>query len=78
MLLPKLINYSVPFGIIAVTGFFVSIFERSMTLRLYGSNELGIYSASARIALLISLIVFSFQTAWGPFALSIYKKRIHR
>ena len=39
MLLPKLINYSVPFGIIAVTGFFVSIFERSMTLRLYGSNE---------------------------------------
>ena len=46
-----------------------------MTLRLYGSNELGIYSASARIALLISLIVFSFQTAWGPFALSIYKKK---
>lgn len=72
--LNRLIRYAAPLGIIAVTGAFVPVMERSLVNSLVGSIELGLYAAGSKIAFICMLLVGAFQTAWGPFSLSIYKQ----
>jgi O-antigen/teichoic acid export membrane protein len=72
--LPELLKYAVPFGIICVAGAFVPVMERSFIDRLLGSQDLGLYAAGSRIVMLLTLFIQAFQTAWGPFSLSIHKE----
>lgn len=73
--LHRLIKYATPLGIIAVSSAFVPVMERSVVNSLIGSVELGLYAAGSKIALICMLLVGAFQTAWGPFSLSIYKQK---
>jgi O-antigen/teichoic acid export membrane protein len=70
----ELLKYAIPYGIICCLGSFVPTLERSLVSTLIGSEELGLYAAGAKVAMLVGIVVQSFQTAWGPFSLSIHKE----
>jgi O-antigen/teichoic acid export membrane protein len=70
----EMLSYAAPFGVICVAGAFSSTLERTLTDRLLGSDELGLYAAAAKVAMLVGLLVGAFQTAWGPLSLSIYRQ----
>ncbi len=70
-----ILPYAIPFGLIGITGAFSPTLERLLTNTMLGSEQLGLYAAAAKIAMLIGLFVTAFQTAWGPFSLSIHKQK---
>jgi O-antigen/teichoic acid export membrane protein len=72
--LKEMLPYAVPLGVICVLGAFSPTLERTLTNQLLGVEELGLYAAGTKIAMLMGLVVTAFQTAWGPFSLSIYKQ----
>ena len=69
----QMLRFSIPLGVICGIGAFSPALERTLTEQLLGASDLGLYSAGTKIAMLIGLIVGAFQTAWGPFSLSIHK-----
>lgn len=72
--LREMLPFAIPYGIICVISAFSPTLERSLTNSLLGIEQLGLYAAATKIAMLISLLVNAFQTAWGPFSLSLYKQ----
>lgn len=70
----ELVPYALPVGLICTVGAFVPTLERWLTNQFLGAEELGFYAAGTKIVMLIGMVVSAFQTAWGPFSLSIYKK----
>lgn len=66
--------FAIPYGVICVAGSLLPILERTLTDKLLGAESLGFYAVATKIAMLISLLVGAFQTAWGPFSLSIHKQ----
>ncbi|MBB5514554.1 O-antigen/teichoic acid export membrane protein [Rubricella aquisinus] len=72
--LREMLPFAIPFGIICVVGALSPTLERMLTDTLLGTEQLGLYAVATKIALLIGLIVSAFQTAWGPFSLSLYKQ----
>ena len=72
--LRELAIFAIPYGLICCLGSIVPTMERSLVNSLLGESELGKYAAGAKVAMLMTLIVQSFQTAWGPFSLAIHKE----
>lgn len=72
--LRELLPFAAPLGIIASVGAFVPALERWLTVELVGAEDLGLYAAGTRVAMLVTLFVGAFQTAWGPFSLALYKQ----
>jgi O-antigen/teichoic acid export membrane protein len=72
--LREMLPFAIPLGIICVAGALSPTLERMLTDTLLGTEQLGLYAVATKIALLIGLIVSAFQTAWGPFSLSLYKQ----
>lgn len=72
--LREMLPFSVPVGVICVAGAFAPTLERTLTDRLLGTTDLGLYAAGTKIAMLVGLVIVAFQTAWGPFSLSIYRQ----
>lgn len=70
----ELLRFSMPIGFICVLAAASPTLERTLTERLLGAGDMGLYSAGSKIAMLIGLAVAAFQTAWGPFSLLIHKK----
>jgi O-antigen/teichoic acid export membrane protein len=62
-----------PIGVVCVLAAASPTLERTLTEQLLGVVDLGLYSAGTKIAMLIGLAAAAFQTAWGPFSLSIHK-----
>ena len=73
-LIPEMLKYAIPLGAICVFSAFSPTLERSYTNLILGMNDLGLYAAGNKIAMLIGFVVSAFQTAWGPFSLSMYKE----
>ena len=73
--LREMLPFAIPIGIISVAGLFLPTFERTLVLKFLGGNSLGDYAVATKVALLVGLAINAFQTAWGPFSLSIYKQR---
>lgn len=71
----KLVPLALPYGLIAATSALVPLLERSMVSSQFGSYELGLYAAGAKIASITLLISTAFQMGWGPFSYAIYKER---
>lgn len=69
-----LLPFAAPYGLICVLGAFSPTLERMLTIQLLDAESLGLYAAGTKAAMLIGLLVTAFQTAWGPFSLSIYKQ----
>lgn len=70
----RMLPYAVPFGVVLFLGGLQPAIERGFILKLLTDHELGLYAAGAKVGLLVGLPVFAFQTAWGPFSLSIYRE----
>ncbi len=71
----KLLNYAYPYGIICVIGAFLPALDRYFITNFLTPISLGLYAAGYKIASMISLPINAFQTAWGPFYLSIHKEK---
>lgn len=69
----KLVPYAIPFGVICIVGGMMPTLERSVILNVLGASELSQYAVGYKIAMLLSMLIISFQTAWGPFSLNNYK-----
>lgn len=70
----EMLPFAIPYGVICVLGAFSPALQRSLTDHLLGSESLGLYAMGTKIAMLIGLVVTAFQTAWGPFSLSLHKQ----
>ncbi len=70
----EMLPYAIPFGVICVLAALSPALERTLTDKLLGAEDLGLYAAGTKIAMLIGLAVSAFQTAWGPFSLSLHKQ----
>jgi len=71
--LGEMIPFAVPLGVIGVLGIFLPTIERMCVEQFLGVSSLGDYAVATKIAMLITFVANAFQTAWGPFSLSIYK-----
>ncbi|MBI88585.1 MAG: hypothetical protein CMG60_00745 [Candidatus Marinimicrobia bacterium] len=69
-----MLKYGIPFGIIFTMGAFSPIIERTLTLNYLGSSQLAHYAVGVKITMIITLATNAFQTAWGPFFLSLFKE----
>ena len=70
----KLLRYAFPIGVICIIEVVIPTFERQTILSIINSEQLGIYAAAAKFVSILSVIIQAFQTAWGPFSLSIRKQ----
>jgi O-antigen/teichoic acid export membrane protein len=77
-LFKKVLHYSLPqfpsviinWGILQVNRFF--LYE-------YGSEtELGYFSVSLKIAIVIQMVIMAFRAAWGPFVMQVMQKPDHK
>ncbi len=73
-ILKEMLPFAIPFGLICIAASFLPVFERNVALNYIGADELGFFAAGAKIALIIGLPIYAFETAWGPFSLSIFKE----
>ena len=71
--LRQMLPFAVPLGLICAAGGFWPVLERGLTEQILGGDALGLYAAGTKVATLLGLVVGAFQTAWGPFSLSLYK-----
>jgi O-antigen/teichoic acid export membrane protein len=72
--LRRMLPYALPYGVICCIGGIVPLLERYLVGTLLGVEDLGLYAAGAKVAMLLSLLVFAFQSSWGPFSLAIHKE----
>lgn len=70
----EMLPFAAPLGVMCIASAVSPTLERTLTDRLLGSDELGLYAAAAKVAMLVGLLVGAFQTAWGPFSLSIHRQ----
>ncbi len=66
-------SFVLPLGVICTARAFFPYFERSMIISIIDTYYLGLYTAGFAVANLTNLVVQSFNTAWNPISLSIYK-----
>jgi O-antigen/teichoic acid export membrane protein len=72
--LRKMLPFAIPYGVICIAGAFSPTLERTLTISLLGIESLGLYAVGVKIAMLMGMLASAFQTAWGPFSLSLYKR----
>lgn len=72
--LREILPYAIPIGIVCVVGAFSPTLERTLIVDVIGIESLGLYAVAMKIAILAGLVVSAFQTAWGPFFLSLHKQ----
>ena len=69
-----MLRFAVPL-IPASIAFWVVNLSSRYFIQAYGStSDVGLYQLGATIAMVTALITNAFQQAWGPFAMSIFKK----
>ena len=72
--LKPLLIFGLPYGAISVLGASIPALDRTFINHFLSLEALGLYAAGYKIATMIQLPIQAFQTAWGPFSLSIYKE----
>jgi O-antigen/teichoic acid export membrane protein len=69
-----LLRFAFPIGVICMLGAAVPMLERQSVEKLLGVEGLGLYAAGSKLAMLLTLVIGSFQTAWGPFSTAIHRE----
>ena len=69
----KLIQYSLPLGLISIFSVLTPLIERSLIYNMIGEEQMAIFVLTAKIAIILMTIISAFQASWGPFAHSLYK-----
>ena len=68
-------NIGIPVCLISCLGCLIPIIERNFISKYLSLSDIAVYSVALKIVLILALITNTFNTAWSPFALSIYKKQ---
>lgn len=68
------ISYGFPMMLIMVIGILSPAIDRLFLTHLVTEDRLGIYSFIQKVSVIIMVVVTAFQTAFGPFSYSIWKK----
>ncbi len=69
-----LLRFAFPIGIICILGASIPMLERQMVEKILGAESLGLYAAGSKLAMLLTLVIGSFQIAWGPFSTAIHRE----
>ena len=67
-------HYAWPLGVVCFLAAALPFLERVIVVEAFGQDDLGLYAAALKICMIFSLFHAAFQTAWGPFSLSIFKE----
>jgi len=70
----KMLWFAAPYGFVCALDAVLPMMQRTIVAAQLGVYELGLFAVSAKIAMLMGLLVTAFQTAWGPFATSLHKQ----
>jgi O-antigen/teichoic acid export membrane protein len=73
-LLRQMLRFSLPLIPAALAYWVVGSIDRFFIQRYVSTAEVGIFGIGSSIASLVTLAVWAFQQAWGPFALSIHQE----
>lgn len=73
-LIKKVFKFSAPLFIGSIFAVLLEVIDRYFIDYFLNTSEVGIYSFSYRIALVMNLFVISFRTAWAPRAINNYKE----
>ncbi|MHC1729917.1 MAG: lipopolysaccharide biosynthesis protein [Syntrophobacteraceae bacterium] len=71
----ELLQFGIPYGVISAMAALLPAVDRMLISNMLTAEALGLYAAGYKVASLISLPIQAFQTAWGPFSLSIFKQQ---
>ncbi len=72
------LQYSVPMFPAVLVSKINSSLDRILLLAFLGIGVVGVYSSSARIAMVMSLLVSVFQQAWIPLAMKVIEDEVRR
>lgn len=70
----ELIGYAIPTGTVAVAVVLLPIIERIFVAEKFGLYTLGLYAIALKASMILAMFQVAFQSAWGPFAISTFKK----
>ena len=73
--LRPMMRYAWPIALVAIAAAFMPLLERFVLQALAGQEALGLYAAAGRLGMIAVFAYYAFQTAWGPFSLSLYKDK---
>ena len=73
--LKRILNYAIPLGIVSTLTASYPFLERNLILIYSSEYSFGLYSIIYKYSLIILIIVYSFQIAWGPISYTIYKEK---
>lgn len=73
-LLTKLLIFGLPMMLVMLVGNLTSSLDRLFLARFLTEEQLGIYSFSQKLGVIMTVVVTAFQTAFGPFAYTIWEK----
>lgn len=66
--------FAIPLIISGVLSFSVDVIDRFIINHFLGISEVGIYSFSYRIALIMNVFVISLRSAWTPYSIKLYNE----
>ena len=72
---PPMLKFGWPLMFVALIPALIPSVDRYFIINYISFEVLGIYAVGLKIANIIQLPVLGFQTAWGPFALALYKEK---
>jgi O-antigen/teichoic acid export membrane protein len=76
--LPNLIKFGWPYFVIMFLPMVLPSIDRFLITHLMSLKYLAVYALAFRLASIIYFPIYGFQTAWGPFALRVYKEGNHK
>ncbi len=73
-MLGKLLMFGFPMMLVMLTGNLTSAIDRLLLTHYVSGTTLGVYSFAQKLSMAMTIAVTAFQTAFGPFAYSIWMK----
>lgn len=74
-ILKALLKYATPYGLISIIAGTIPSIDRYFIANSLNTYQLGIYAVGYKVSSLLTYPITAFQTAWGPFYLSIFKEK---
>src|SRR3989339_1609392 len=72
-LMKRMIGFGLPYIPNVVFVIIIDLIDRILVNRMLGAEQVGLYSAAAKLGVIMFLVVYAFQTAWTPFFLTHMK-----
>lgn len=72
--LKELLYFGTPLVPLSLAHYVMTYSDRYFLRYFSGLNEVGLYGVGYRLASVMGLVVFGFQSAWGPFVYSAYRE----